>query len=104
MEPCGCSLKKVPFPVTKMTRTWILPVLLLISGCIFPEPSYPYDPRTRVVIAPPGQPLHGRLTGRQWLAQASRQLAPLLPPHRKTALLTEQLVTLKGQPTDVVAH
>jgi len=87
-----------------MARGWILPVLLLMSGCIFSERSYPYDPRTRVVITPPSHPLQGQLTGRQWLAQVGPQLAPLLPPHRKTALLTGQLVTPDGRPADVVAH
>ena len=87
-----------------MTRTSILPVLLLMSGCMFSERSYPYDSRTRVVIAGPAQPVPGRLTGRQWLAAASPQLAPLLPPHRKSALLTEELVTREGRPADVVAH
>jgi len=87
-----------------MARARILPVLLLMSGCVFSEHSYPYDPRTRVVIASAAQPSQGRLTCRQWLARAGPQLAPLLPPHRKTALLTEQLVTLEGRPADVVAH
>jgi predicted alpha/beta-fold hydrolase len=87
-----------------MPRAWILPVLLLMSGCNFSERSYPYDPRARVVIAPPVQPLPERLTCRQWLARANRQLAPLLPPHRKRALLTEQLVRPDGRPTDVVTH
>ena len=83
---------------------WMLCLAILAPGCIFAERSYPYDPRMRVVIAPPAHPLQGYLTGRQWLAQVSPQLAPLLPPHRKTALLTEQLVTLDGRPTDVVSH
>ncbi len=79
-------------------------VLLLVPGCIFSERSYPYDPRTRVVIDPPAPAAPGRLTARQWLVQASPQLGRLLPAHPKTALLTDQLVTPQGQPADVVAH
>jgi predicted alpha/beta-fold hydrolase len=71
---------------------------------MFSERSYPHNPRTRVVVDPPAQPSQGPLTCRQWLARAGPQLAPLLPPHRKTALLTEQLVTLEGRPADVAAH
>jgi hypothetical protein len=29
---------------------WISPLLLLLSGCMFSETSYPYDPGERVVV------------------------------------------------------
>ena len=86
---------------------WTLPGLLLVllaSGCVFSERSYPYDPCTRLVIDPPPEVVVRHLTARQWLVQASPELSRLLPPHRKTALLTEQMVTPDGRPADVVAH
>ena len=88
-----------------MARAWTLPFLLLLlaSGCVFSERAYPYDARTRVVIGLPADPVRGRLTARQWLAHAGPQLARLLPAHRKAALLTDQLVTPEGRPSDVVA-
>jgi predicted alpha/beta-fold hydrolase len=87
-----------------MARAWILLILLLMQGCIFAERSYPYDPRTRVVVDPPARAAQGHPTARQWLAQTGPQLDHLLPAHRKTALLTDQMVTPQGQPADVVAH
>ncbi|HUS91724.1 MAG TPA: alpha/beta fold hydrolase [Phycisphaerae bacterium] len=82
--------------------TWFC--LLTTQGCVFSERSYPYDPAMRVRIAPPSAPAGGTVSARQWLAQAEAQLARLLPAHRKTALLTDQLVTPDGLPADVVGH
>jgi predicted alpha/beta-fold hydrolase len=78
--------------------------LLAGQGCIFSERSIPYDPGRRVVIGPPAAAAAGAVPPRQWVAQAHPQLAHLLPPHRKTALLTDQLATPEGRPADVVAH
>ena len=88
-------------------RTGLLLLLLFVlptSGCMFSEKSYPYDPHARIVIDPPGQTEQGRTTARQWLKNVSPRLNRLLPAHRKPSLLTDQLVTADGRPTDVVSH
>ncbi len=87
-----------------MNKAWILPLMLLLPGCVFMERSYPYEPGTRETIAPPAQPDSQAPTARQWLATAAPQLAHLLPYHRKTALLNEDLLGPRAQPADVVAH
>jgi pimeloyl-ACP methyl ester carboxylesterase len=56
------------------------------------------------MVDPPAPAVPEPLTARQWLVQASPQLARLLPVHRKAPLLTDQLVTPQGRPADVVAH
>ena len=69
---------------------------------MFSERSCPYDPRTRVRIDP--HPDQTPQTGREWLAQTAPKLNRLLPPHRKSPLLTDQLVTPDGRAVDVVAR
>ena len=78
--------------------------LLMTQGCIFSETSYPYDPAMRVRIDRPAGAGGGAVTARQWLAQAEPQLGRLRPAHRKTPLLTDQLVRPDGLPADVVGH
>ena len=84
-------------------RAWTLIPALLLCGCIFSERSFPCDPRTRVVIDSPTSATQP-LTPRQWLSHAAPELAHLLPAHRKTSLLTEQLTAPDGRPADVVVH
>ncbi len=82
----------------------MLPLLLLLTGCMFSERSFPYDAADRVKIDPAEAPAEGTVTARAWLRRAHPQLATLLPAHEHDALLTEDLVSETGQPTDVVAY
>ncbi len=81
---------------------WILP--LLLTGCMFSERSFRYDPLTRVEVDPIAQADGPAPTTRQWLANASPQLEMLLPDHEYGALITEGLTSEDGQPTDVVTY
>ena len=78
--------------------------LLTMQGCVFSEQSHPYDSAMRVRIDRPVGAGTGPVTARQWLAGAAPQLDRLRPARRKTALLTDQLVTPAGLPADVVGH
>jgi len=87
-----------------MNKAWILPLLLLLPGCIFSERSFPYDPAAREAIALPDHPGSQAMTARQWLAMAYPQLARLLPHHRKTPMLTDDLAGPRARAADVWAH
>jgi predicted alpha/beta-fold hydrolase len=87
-----------------MNKLWILPFLLLLPGCIFSERSFPYDPATREAIALPANPDHQGLTARGWLAEAAPQLAHLMPHHRKSPMLTDDLAGPRARAADVWAH
>jgi len=87
-----------------MNKAWILPLLLLLPGCIFSERSFPYDRGTREAIAPPAHPGRQAPTARQWLAAAAPQLAHLLPHHRKSPMLTDDLAGPRDRAADAVAH
>jgi len=56
------------------------------------------------VIDLPGRTEPGRITTRQWMKNISPRLNRLLPAHRKSPLLTDQLVNADGRPTNVVSH
>ena len=90
--------------VKARTATAFLVLLGAAQGCVFSERSYPYDPGMRVTVDPRAGAARGSLTPRQWLARAWPQLAPLLPPHSRAALLSDQLVTPEGRGVDVAAH
>lgn len=38
-----------------MNKVWAPPLLLLLSGCVFSERSFPYDSGTREAIALPAR-------------------------------------------------
>ena len=66
------------------------------------------DPaRVRHVPPPPatataGAP--GPISTRQWLVEADKALAPLIPPDPRKPLLTDQMVDGHSQPVDMVRH
>jgi pimeloyl-ACP methyl ester carboxylesterase len=87
-----------------MNKAWILPLLLLLPGCIFSERSFPYDPAAREAIALPAHPDHQAMTARGWLAEAAPRLAHLLPHHRRSPMLTDDLAGPRAGAADVWAH
>lgn len=87
-----------------MKTTLILPLLLLLPGCIFSERSFPYDPAVRESIALPAGPDRQAMTARQWLDSAAPQLAHLLPHHAKSPMLTGDLAGPRAGAADVWAH
>jgi len=87
-----------------MNKLWLLPFLLLLPGCIFSERSFPYDPAARAAIALPARAGSQAMTARGWLDTAAPQLARLLPYHRKTPMLTDDLAGPRARAADVWAH
>ncbi len=82
---------------------WISPLLLLLSGCMFSETSYPYDPGERVVVESHTDATP--MTTRQWLANATPQLNHFLQDeHQPLTLVTGTMIDATGQPVDVATH
>ncbi|MCG3178716.1 MAG: hypothetical protein BIFFINMI_01045 [Phycisphaerae bacterium] len=84
-----------------------LALLLASGGCMFSEHAFPVQ-RGDVVplrpMVPVGSPGPERLTTRQWLDYAQRELTPLLPVSSHPALLTEDMALPGGGAVDVMAH